>query len=198
PANDKNHPDSLNIPYKFKDYPFLNLPKTYSPVTLGSPTNIEREIYYDTELQQYVIREKLGTKMYRPPVYMTLDDYKDYEFNRLKKNYWEELAAKSLMEERKRRLIPIIEVSSPTFQKIFGGNTIEINPRGSADIIFRGQRNTNANPMFNEIQRKQWGIDFDQNINLNLSGKIGERVKLNANFNSRAQFDFENQIRFDY
>lgn len=52
--------------------------------------------------------------------------------------------------------------------------------------------------MFNEIQRKQWGFDFDQNIDLNLSGKIGERVKLNANFNSRAQFDFENQIRFDY
>lgn len=136
--------------------------------------------------------------MYRPPLYLSLDEYKDYEFKRIQKNYWEELAEKSLMEERRRRLIPIIEVTSPTFQKIFGGNTIEITPRGSADIIFRGQRNTNENPMFNDIQRKQWGLDFDQNINLNLTGKIGERVRLNANFNSRAQFDFENQIRFDY
>ncbi|QBQ40071.1 cell surface protein SprA [Sphingobacterium psychroaquaticum] len=190
--------DSLKVPYHFKDFPFLNLPKTYAPVSLTSPDNIQREVVYDTETQRYIIREKLGTKMYRPPIYMSLEEYKDYEFKRLKKNYWEELADKSMMEERKRRLIPVIEVNSPTFQKIFGGNTIEIIPRGSASILLSGQRNTNANPMFNEIQRKQWGFDFDQNIDLNLSGKIGERVKLNANFNSRAQFDFENQIRFDY
>ncbi|WP_445265613.1 T9SS outer membrane translocon Sov/SprA [Sphingobacterium sp. MYb382] len=190
--------DSLKVPYRFKDFPFLNLPKTYNPVSLTSPSNIEREVVYDTESQRYIIREKLGSKMYRPPIYMSLAEYKDYEFKRLQKNYWEELAEKSLVEERKRRLIPIIEVNSPTFEKIFGGNTIEITPRGSASVLLSGQRNTNANPMFNEIQRKQWGFDFDQNIDLNLSGKIGERVKLNANFNSRAQFDFENQIRFDY
>lgn len=197
PSN-QSRTDSLKIPYRFKDYPFLNLPKTYAPVALDAPSNIAREVVYDTESQRYIIREKLGTKMYRPPIYMTLEEYKDYEFKRMQKNYWEELAEKSAMEERKRRLIPIIEVNSPTFQKIFGGNTIEITPRGSASILLSGQKNTNENPMFNEIQRKQWGFDFDQNIDLNLSGKIGERVKMNANFNSRAQFDFENQIRFDY
>lgn len=197
PSN-QSSTDSLKIPYRFKDYPFLNLPKTYAPVTLDAPSNIEREVVYDTESQRYIIREKLGTKMFRPPIYMTLEEYKDYEFKRMQKNYWEELAEKSAMEERKRRLIPIIEINSPTFQKIFGGNTIEIIPRGSANIRLSGQKNTNDNPMFNEIQRKQWGFDFDQNIDLNLSGKIGERVKLNANFNDRAQFDFENQIRFDY
>lgn len=198
PANGAKQADSLKIPYRFNDFPFLNLHKPYKPVVLDYPSNIEREIVYDTESQQYIIREKLGTKMYRPPLYMSLDEYKDYEFKRLQKNYWEELAAKSLLEERQRRIIPVIEVSSPTFRKIFGGNTIEINPRGSADIVMRAQRNTNENPMFNEIQRKQWGFDFDQNINLNMTGKIGERVRVNANFNSRAQFDFENQIRFDY
>lgn len=197
PANELKA-DSLKLPYRFKDFPFLNLPKSYTPVTLGNPSSVQREVVYDTESKQYIIRENLGTKMYRPPLYLTLDEYKDYEFKRLQKNYWEELAEKSLMAERQRRLIPVIEVTSPTFQKIFGGNTIEFTPRGSAEVLLRGQRNTNENPMFNDIQRKQWGIDFDQNINLNLTGKIGERVNVNANFNSRAQFDFENQLRFDY
>ncbi|MFD2593737.1 T9SS outer membrane translocon Sov/SprA [Sphingobacterium griseoflavum] len=197
PAYGKNA-DSLTIPYRFKDHPFLKLRKTYDPIDLGYPTNIQREIEYDPTSKAYIIKERLGNKLYRPSMHLSLDEYKKFEFNRLQKNYWEELAEKSLMEERKRRLIPILEVSSPTFQRIFGGNTIEITPRGSAEIIFRGQRNTNENPMFNEIQRKQWGFDFDQNINLNLNGKIGERVKVNANFNSRAQFDFENQIRLDY
>src|SRR5690606_8606374 len=98
----------------------------------------------------------------------------------------------------RRRLFPLIEINSPTFEKIFGGNTIDIIPRGSADITLMGQYNTNANPLFDERQRKQWGFDFDQNVNLNMLGKIGENVRLNANFNSQAQFGFENQIRFDY
>src|SRR5690606_38777956 len=179
-------------------YHTLHLPKTYTPFTLSPPTNIDREITFDPETKQYIIREKLGSKMYRPPLYMSLDEYRDFEFKRTQKNYWEQLAEKELAEERRRRLFPVIEVNSPTFEKIFGGNTIDINPRGSADITLMGQYNTNENPLFNERQRKQWGFDFDQNINLSMVGKIGENVRLNANFNTQAQFGFENQIRFDY
>src|SRR3546814_4270585 len=60
------------------------------------------------------------------------------------------------------------------------------------------QRNKNANPMFNERQRRQWGFDFDQRIQMNLTGQIGDRLKLTTNYNTEAQFDFENQIRMDY
>ncbi|WP_231388244.1 cell surface protein SprA [Sphingobacterium hungaricum] len=186
------------MPYRFKDQPFLFLPNSYDPVSLSAPKNIEREIVYDPISRQYIIREKIGTKLFRPPLYLTLDEYKTYEFNRLKKNYWEELAQKELDNHRKSRLFPVIEIESPAFEQIFGGNTIDLVPRGSAEVTLMGQHNTNQNPMFNETQRNQWGFDFDQNINLNLTGNIGENLKINANFNSRAQFDFENQIRFDY
>jgi len=192
-------PDSLKIPYRFRDDPFLRLPKSHDPLVLSRPDNIKREIVYDTDSRQYIVREKMGERMlYRPPVHMTLDEYKDYAFKRLQKSHWEELAANSLREERQRRLIPVIEITSPTFRKLFGGNTIDINPRGSADVTLRAQRNTNDNPMFNEIQRKQWGFDFEQNMNINLAAKLGERVRGAVNINTRAQFDFENLTRFDY
>lgn len=190
--------DTTKIKYPFRDNPVTNLPKSYRPISLGQPSNIEREIIFDPETRQYIIREKIGAKLYRPPVYLSIEEFRKYEFGRLQKNYWEELADKELAEERRRRLFPVIEITSPTFERIFGGNTIDINPRGSADITMMGQYNSSDNPMLNEKQRKQWGFDFDQNINLNLTGRIGERVQVNANFNSEAQFGFENQIRFDY
>lgn len=198
PINSISHKDSLQLKYQFRDNPFLNLDRSFKPVSLNNPDNVEREIVFDPESKKYIIREKLGSKMYRPPIYMDIDEFKDYEFKRLKKNYWEELASKEIAEERRRRLFPVIEIKSPTFEKIFGGDKIDINPRGNIEVGLIGQYNTNANPMFNEKQRKQWGMDFTQNINLNLAGSIGERVRVNANFNSRAQFGFENQIRFDY
>lgn len=190
--------DSTSLPYKLKDYPFLQLQKSYNPANLGQLKNIEREIVFDPITKQYRIRDKIGSKLYRPPLYLTIPEYKDFEYARAERNYWEQLAHQELLEERRRRLFPVIQIESPAFEKIFGGNTIDINPRGSIDVTLMGQYNKNQNPMLNEYQRKQWGIDFDQNINLNLVGNIGERVRLNANFNSRAQFDFENQIRFDY
>src|SRR5690606_15882117 len=87
---------------------------------------------------------------------------------------------------------------SETFEKLFGGNTINIIPRGSADVTLMGQLNRNENPLFNERQRRQTNCDCDQRIQMNLTGQIGERLRLTTNYNTEAQFDFENQIRLDY
>src|SRR5690606_3516381 len=94
--------------------------------------------------------------MYRPPMYLSIDEFKDYEFGRLQKNYCEELAEREMAEERRRRFFPVIEVNSPAVERSCGGNTIDINPRGSANITLMGQYISNANPLFNEHQRKQW------------------------------------------
>ena len=198
PASSQKKNDSLKLSYPFQDKPFLFAPKSYSPIILSTPKNIQREIVYDPINRQYIIRERVGTKLYRPPLYLGFEEYRNFEFKRLEKEYWEELALGKLNEQRRKRLFPPMQIESPVFTTLFGGNNIDIVPRGSAEVTLMGQHNRNQNPMFNERQRNQWGFDFDQNINLHLTGNIGERVKVNANFNSRAQFDFENQIRFDY
>lgn len=60
------------------------------------------------------------------------------------------------------------------------------------------QRSSSENPHLRERHRKLWGLDFEQNFNLNLVGKIGECGQVTANFSSEGEFDFENQIKFDY
>lgn len=190
--------DSIKLRYPLNDLPFLNLYQKKQVFDLGTPSNIEREVVFDPVTRQYIIREKLGSRLYRPPQYLTIDEYRAYEGNLLKRNYWRELSDQQLTHYRQDRLIPTIYVQSEAFEKIFGGNTIDLIPRGSADISIMAQRNKNANPMFNERQRRQWGFDFDQRIQMNLTGQIGDRLKLTTNYNTEAQFDFENQIRLDY
>src|SRR5690606_3846108 len=103
-----------------------------------------------------------------------------------------------MAEERRRRFFPVIEVNSPASERIIGGNTIDINPRGSANITLMGHYNSTATPMFNEHQRKKWGFHFDHNVILDGVGLIVTHVAVNSFFISQAQFGFENQIRFDY
>ncbi|MCB0555968.1 MAG: cell surface protein SprA, partial [Phaeodactylibacter sp.] len=39
---------------------------------------------------------------------------------------------------------------------------------------------------------------FDMNINMNVTGKIGEKLTLTTNYNTNATFNFDNQIKLDY
>src|SRR6202012_3690788 len=94
--------------------------------------------------------------------------------------------------------IPQIKIRSQTFDQIFGGNTIDIKPQGSAEAILSGQINKNDNPLFNTRQRSQFNFNFDQKIQLNVTGSIGDKLKISTNYNTDAQFQFENQIKLDY
>lgn len=91
-----------------------------------------------------------------------------------------------------------ITIQNPNFSKLFGGNTVYLIPKGIVDINIGSLTNRYENPFLNEKARKQWAIDFNENINLHITAKIGERAHFRTNFNTKSQFDFENQLRFDY
>ena len=61
-----------------------------------------------------------------------------------------------------------------------------------------GRINSNENPLFNEHQRVQTNFDFNQRIQMDLIGNIGTKLKINMNYNTEAQFDFENQMKLEY
>jgi cell surface protein SprA len=54
------------------------------------------------------------------------------------------------------------------------------------------------NPRIPVDQRRVTTFDFDQKIQLNLVGNIGEKLKINTSYNTEATFDFENQVKLDY
>lgn len=192
----KNPADSLKLKYRFKDSyatPFLT-PKEFS---LKPPENLKRTVDYDAKNNRYIIKEMLGDKLYRLPQYLTFKEYQQIELDKIKKEYWGGLV-NNAPAASKKGLGASIKIRNKIFETVFGGNTISVTPRGSADLTFGGRVNRNENPMFNERQRIQRNFDFNQRIQMNVAGKIGERLKLNLNYSTEAQFDFENQIKLDF
>src|SRR5690606_1391590 len=84
------------------------------------------------------------------------------------------------------------------FDKIFGGGTIDIRPQGSAELIFGWNYNVVRNPALTTRQQKNGQFDFDQKIQLNLTGSIGDRMKIATNYDTEATFDFENQMKLNW
>ncbi|RZK53251.1 MAG: cell surface protein SprA, partial [Pedobacter sp.] len=161
-------------------------------------SNITREVTYDALNKRYIIVEKVGDKLYSVPQYLTIDQYLRLVNSEMKRQNWRDLSNAEVAEVRKTGIIPPVKINSRVFEKIFGGTTIDIQPRGDAELTFLGRINKNENPLFNERQRVQSNFDFNQRIQMDVIGNIGTKMKIKMNYNTEAQFDFENQIKLDY
>lgn len=195
--NQATAPDSLKLRYPFRDYSSLLFKKS-SGISLPNPSNVKRTVTFDPVLKQYKVEEKVGDQYFRAPQYFSIAEYQRYENQQILRKNWRQLSDMPLSEARQPGFIPPVKINSKSFERLFGGSTIEIRPQGSAELTLAGRINKNENPLFNERQRKQGNFDFNQRIQMNLVGQVGEKLKISTNYNTEAQFDFENQVKLDY
>lgn len=193
----KSGTDSLKNSFNLREKSLLGL-RTYNNPFLPLPENIKREVEFDAVNKRYVITEKIGDKLYSPPQYLTIEQYLRLVNSEIKRENWRILSNAEIADVRKTGIIPQVKVNSRVFEKIFGDTTIDIQPRGEAELTFLGRINKNENPLFNERQRVQSNFDFNQRIQMDVVGDIGTKMKIKMNYNTEAQFDFENQIKLDY
>ncbi|MBC6111010.1 cell surface protein SprA [Pedobacter fastidiosus] len=162
------------------------------------PSNVKRIVEYDAKNKRYVVKELIGDKYVTQTQYLTIDEYSRLVNSEVKRGNWRSISNAEVSDYRSTGIIPQIQVNSKAFEKLFGGSTIDIQPRGEAELTFLGRINKNENPLFNERQRVQTNFDFNQRIQMDLVGNIGTKLKIKSNYNTEAQFDFENQIKLDY
>ncbi len=188
-----------NLPYKFKDEPAFAYPdkKDSSKLFLKNPSNIKTEIEYDPISGEYNFVEKVGSLNYRLPKTMTKKEFQKYDFDQAIQNYWRNQAKIKSIED-KGGLIPRLTVGGETFNKIFGSNTIDIRPQGYVEVSFGYQMNATENPSIPERLRKVPTFDFNQKIQMNVMGKIGDKMEMRVNYNTEATFDYENKMNLAY
>lgn len=187
------------LPYHFDDEPAFAYPdkKDSLSLYLKKPSNIRTEIEYDPETGEYNFVEKIGDFNYRLPKSMTKKEFQRYDFDQAVQNYWRTQTQMKGLED-KGGLIPKLTVGGEVFNKIFGSNTIDIRPQGYVEVSFGYQMNETKNPSIPERLRKVPTFDFDQKIQMNVMGKIGDRMEMRVNYNTEATFDYENKMNLAY
>ncbi len=187
---------TYNPSYRFGD-PFSNR-LGRSSFILPDPSSLELEIDYDSGFQ-YTIYERIGNINFRPVTTMSFSEYNSYNDEQLANTYWKEkstgLDGESAVSGR--RLIPKLYLS-PVFDRIFGGEYVDIVPTGFINLDFGGNWQRVDNPAIPQRQQRNGGFNFEQQISLNLVGKIGDKLEVTANFDNNNTFDFQNNMRIEY
>ena len=189
----------VNLIYNFQDNgELLFVPADTHGLFLGNPSNLQTEIEYDPETNQYLFQNKIGNLNYRNPTYMSFDEYQEFELKNSVRSYWKERSMGSAGLDRGDGIIPKIYIGGKFFETIFGNNTIDIRPQGSAELIFGIMNNKTDNPTLNVRQRRTTNFDFDMKIQMNVVAKIGDKIEFRTNYNTEATFDFENKLQLKY
>jgi cell surface protein SprA len=165
---------------------------------LGDPSSVKQSIVYDPISGKYIFKETFGKNdlNYRNPSMMTLEEYLEYQNKKSLQSNWKD----KIDEQTKQNqaVIPPIKVPGKTFKNIFGSDEISIKPQGSVEIGLGVNSSRYDNPMLPVKQRRITRMDFQPQMQMNLTGQIGTRIKTTATYSTQAGFDFENVVNLAY
>ncbi|MGM0648874.1 MAG: cell surface protein SprA [Bacteroidota bacterium] len=191
--------EDVDLPWDFgpeENNPFLQSPE--SPLFGNDPDNIEEQIEYDPETNSYIFKKTLGDSLeLGTPYNMSFDEYMEYDFDKGMQDYWRQRVDNASFETRST-LIPKLEVGGEAFDRIFGSNTIDIKPQGSAELSFGLNISKVENPNLPVKLQRTTTFDFDEKIQMNVVGQIGDKMKVNVQYDTEADFDFENSVKLEY
>lgn len=167
-------------------------------------------VEYDTMAARVRIYESLFGNRIGQPRSMTFDDFLAERQREQERLMWEERARKYELNreslEPKDDLEKIIgrgtQIDIPIPQNpltsIFGSPSISINVNGSVNVSAGWQWDDNNLTGITDYGSTQSAPFFNQNIQVNVSGRVGELLKLNADFDNQRTLDLENQMKIAF
>ncbi|GAB3655018.1 cell surface protein SprA [Echinicola sediminis] len=156
------------------------------------------KVQIDTTIQ-YKVYDQLDSTDTSPGYFYNFEDFSRIQELKMRQEYWRNRSRGLYGESAvsSRSLIPPITMS-PTFDRLFGGSEINIIPTGYVNLDFGGIFRRIDNPSIPIRQQRNGGFNFDQQIQMSVNGSLGQKMQINANFDSNNSFDFENQLKVEY
>ncbi len=176
-----------------------NIPQ--SPFYLKDAKNIKNDFKINPETKEISVTEKVGEKIdYRTPQSLTFNQYSSIQNTSIRRSILRDY--ENLQDGKSatsgRGLRPLLE-KNPVVDRIFGGNIAEsLKPNGFVTLDFYVLKQFIDNPFLPLIQRKQTLFDFKEQININFNGKIGDKLGVLTNLDTKAAFNFENQLKLNF
>ncbi|TAD93319.1 MAG: cell surface protein SprA, partial [Bacteroidetes bacterium] len=207
------HPVDTPQPYRSFRLPFYQSPQRYQDYFsqgASKPTfrfnqfqesvDYQRGFGKDTLGHYYKVNPTYAGKFYKNPFVYDERDYRELQKSENERQNWREIAggkkAETALTGKDLRLK--IPIEQPWFERLFGEGGAELIPLGFVNLDFGIQNQRTANPNLPLRQQRMTTFNFDPHANINVSGKVGSKLRINGSFDTKASFNFENAFKIDY
>ena len=135
-----------------------------------------------------------ATSFLNAPVLMTPEEYQQWSLQNSMQQYWRHKNEEAFESAGKNKFdFTDMHFDLGPAEKIFGPGGVQIKTQGSAELKVGINSKKVNNPALAASRRKTVGFDFDEKINLSLTGKVGDKINLNLNYNTQATFNYDQQ-----
>ena len=165
-----------------------------SPLDLKRPDNLQYQVVYNDTLDRYIIGNRMGSTWLSAPLMLTPKEYLAWTEQQQRNSYFRKQNDEIFQAKGKEKFdFSDMHFDLGPAEKIFGPGGIRVKTQGSAELKFGINKKNIDNPSLPIRNRKTTMMDFDEKINLNVNGKVGDKVNMNLNYNTDATFDFDAQ-----
>ena len=178
-------------------------PRKQRPFSFRPITNWKHELRLDSTGQYYIAREMVGEDDVRYP--LTLDR-QQYQLEKLAVSLdvnWKQLIQQRAQQRRRRQRGGLgLNITVPggrqsAFTTIFGKNEVDLRVTGNADIR-TGFDYRKSDQQVTLGQGARVDPDFKQNLRLGVTGTIGDKMRVDVNWDTERDFDYQNQLKLQY
>ncbi|MFN5865546.1 MAG: hypothetical protein ACK45R_00965, partial [Candidatus Kapaibacterium sp.] len=197
---------SLNTP--LPTVQFDAFASSFATKRLGLPSGLEIMRTLDSSASKVRISGKIQGIEVGVPLELTLDDYLAQRQKQISRKVWDSLITvydlkRALSGDQLSKLLSqatniAIPLPPNPLSSIFGKPEISINVNG--EVTLRGgwrweRQNLGNSSAFGQGQSSPI---FTQDIQINVSGRIGDKLRLGTDWSTRRQFEFDNRFRIGY
>ena len=195
-VEDDTIPDSLLHPrWKVQRTQPITLGDLYqSPLDLRRPDNLQYQVIYNDTLDRYIIGNRMGSTWLSAPIMLTPKEYLAWTEAQQRNDYFRRQNDQIFQTKGKDKFdFSDMHFDLGPAEKIFGPGGIRVKKQGTAELKLGVNKKSIDNPSLPIRNRKTTMMNFDEKINLNVNGKVGDKMNLNLNYNTDATFDYDAQ-----
>ena len=178
----------------------------FAPPTLSGdlrlPENVRSGVFYDekTGLYRFGTRLSGSDQFLSTPLLMTPEEVNRRDMRNIRRRWFAEQNRTDALAKGKEKFdFSDMHFDLGLAEKIFGPGGVRIKTNGSASLKIGANTRFTDNPQLSERNRNVFGFDFDEDINLSLNARVGDKVNMDFAYNSKAAFNFDTQnIRLRY
>ena len=161
---------------------------------LRNPDNIVSDTIYNDKDTTYTIATRLGeSTILGTPLLLNRSEYSLWHEKKQMQSYFRKKGNEEWENSKKKDKFDFTDMHfdlGPA-EKIFGPGGVRIKTNGNAEIKMGYSMQSIDNPSLPSRSRSTNSFDFDEKINLNMKGSVGDKMNMDFNYDTESTFSYD-------